>query len=72
MTQQPMASRASRTAGIPPSYRLSALIAKICGGLFQKRRQLTETWEKFCAAPPLVSKIVPIRPAKIQRQASET
>jgi integrase len=31
------------------------------GDLFQKRRQLAEAWAKFCAAPAVVGKVVPIR-----------
>jgi integrase len=31
------------------------------GDLFQKRRQLAETWAKFCAAPPAAGHVVPIR-----------
>jgi integrase len=31
------------------------------GDLFQKRRQLSDAWAKFCATPPSGSKVVPIR-----------
>jgi integrase len=31
------------------------------GDLFQKRRQLSEAWAKFCAAAPAAGKVVPIR-----------
>jgi integrase len=31
------------------------------GDLFEKRRQLAEAWAKFCAAPTIAGKVVPIR-----------
>jgi integrase len=37
------------------------------GDLFQKRRQLSDAWAKFCAAAPAAGEVVPIRqslPAK--------
>jgi integrase len=33
------------------------------GDLFQKRRQLSEAWAKFCAAGPTIGQVVPIRTA---------
>jgi hypothetical protein len=31
------------------------------GDLFQKRRQLSDAWAKFCAAAPAAGQVVPIR-----------
>jgi integrase len=33
------------------------------GDLFQKRRQIMEAWSKFCSAPVIAGKVVPIRAA---------
>jgi integrase len=34
------------------------------GDLFQKRRQLTDAWARFCAAPPATGKVVSFALAK--------
>ena len=31
------------------------------GDLFEKRRQLAEAWAKFCDAPAIAGRVVPIR-----------
>jgi hypothetical protein len=34
------------------------------GDLFQKRRQLSDAWAKFCGAAPADGQVVPIRTAR--------